>query len=100
MYCRGRICCLTGEQVLRSRRETTEALTGCMCSRPVKSAQTLTAPVFRDGVLKVFRNTLTNDVRFHCKVDRESETYWSAPPPPDPNCLVFITFPDAGCVCV
>jgi len=28
-------------------------------------------------VLKVFRNTLTNDVRFHCRVDRESETYWS-----------------------
>ncbi|KAK4155207.1 hypothetical protein C8A00DRAFT_13756 [Chaetomidium leptoderma] len=43
---------------------------------PVKSAQNLTAPVFRDGVLKVFRNTLTDDLRFHCKVDRESETYW------------------------
>ncbi|KAL2132674.1 hypothetical protein VTI74DRAFT_3544 [Chaetomium olivicolor] len=43
---------------------------------PVKSAQSLTAPAFREGVLKVFRNTLTNDLRFHCKVDRESETYW------------------------
>ncbi|KAK4238582.1 hypothetical protein C8A03DRAFT_43698 [Achaetomium macrosporum] len=43
---------------------------------PVKSAQTLTAPVFRDGLLKVFRNTLTNDLRFYCRVDRESETYW------------------------
>ncbi|KAL2164065.1 hypothetical protein VTH06DRAFT_3279 [Thermothelomyces fergusii] len=43
---------------------------------PVKSAQTLTSPVFRDGVLKVFRNTLSNELRFHCKVDRESETYW------------------------
>lgn len=49
--------------------------------RPVKSAQTLTAPVFRDGVLRVFRNTLTNDLRFYCKVDRESETYWSTHPP-------------------
>jgi hypothetical protein len=43
---------------------------------PVKSAQTLTAPVFRDALLKVFRNTLTNDLRFYCRVDRESETYW------------------------
>ncbi|KAK3901929.1 hypothetical protein C8A05DRAFT_15954 [Staphylotrichum tortipilum] len=43
---------------------------------PVKSAQSLSAPVFREGVLKVFRNTITNDLRFHCKVDRESETYW------------------------
>ncbi|KAK3302542.1 uncharacterized protein B0T15DRAFT_309135 [Chaetomium strumarium] len=43
---------------------------------PVKSAQTLTAPVFRDSLLKVFRNTLTNDLRFYCRVDRESETYW------------------------
>ena len=75
---------MTGEQALRFRRTAAEVLTGCVCvcfSRPVKSAQTLTAPVFRDGVLKVFRNTLTNDVRFHCKVDRESETYWSTPPP-------------------
>jgi hypothetical protein len=52
-------------------------LPNCVCDRPVKSAQTLTAPVFRDGLLKVFRNTLTNDLRFHCRVDRESETYWS-----------------------
>ncbi|KAK4249630.1 hypothetical protein C7999DRAFT_39292 [Corynascus novoguineensis] len=43
---------------------------------PVKSAQTLISPVFRDGILKVFRNTLNNDLRFYCKVDRESETYW------------------------
>jgi hypothetical protein len=51
--------------------------------RPVKSAPTLAAPMFREGVLKVFRNTLTNDLRFYCRVDRESETYWStaAPPP-------------------
>ncbi len=53
-------------------------LTGC--DRPVKSSQSLTSPVFRDGVLKVFRSTLTNDLRFHCKVDRESETYWSMLP--------------------
>ncbi len=50
--------------------------------RPVKSSQSLNSPVFRDGVLKVFRSTLTNDLRFHCKVDRESETYWSMLPPP------------------
>ncbi|KAK4135482.1 hypothetical protein BT67DRAFT_433555 [Trichocladium antarcticum] len=43
---------------------------------PVKSAQSLMSLVFRDGVLKVFRNTLTNDLRFHCRVERESETYW------------------------
>lgn len=55
-------------------------LTGC--SRPVKSSQSLTSPVFREGVLKVFRSTLTNDLRFHCKVDRESETYWSMLPQP------------------
>jgi len=44
---------------------------------PVKSAQTLNAPVFSDGQLKVFRNTLSNDLRFHCRVGHESETYWS-----------------------
>ncbi|KAL2262375.1 hypothetical protein VTK26DRAFT_1508 [Humicola hyalothermophila] len=43
---------------------------------PVKSAQTLSAPAFRHGVLKAFRNTLTNDLRFHCRIERESETYW------------------------
>ncbi|KAK1756238.1 hypothetical protein QBC47DRAFT_182781 [Echria macrotheca] len=43
---------------------------------PVKSAQTLNSPDFQDGQLKVFRNTLSNDVRFHCRVGRESETYW------------------------
>ncbi|KAK3369176.1 hypothetical protein B0T24DRAFT_631938 [Lasiosphaeria ovina] len=43
---------------------------------PVKSALTLTSPVFREGQLKVFRNTLSNDLRFHCKVGHESETFW------------------------
>ncbi|KAK4106159.1 hypothetical protein N658DRAFT_415770 [Parathielavia hyrcaniae] len=45
---------------------------------PVKSATgpSLTVPLFKDGVLKVFRNTLNHDLRFYCKVDRESETYW------------------------
>jgi len=43
---------------------------------PVKSAQTLNAPVFVDGQLKVFRNTLSNDLRFHCRIGHESETYW------------------------
>lgn len=33
--------------------------------------------MFRDGVLKVFRSTLADGIRFHCKVDYESETYWS-----------------------
>jgi len=47
---------------------------------PVRSAHTLNAPVFQDGQLKVFRNTLSNDLRFHCKVGHESETYWSMPP--------------------
>jgi len=43
---------------------------------PVLSAPTLTSPVFQDGQLKVFRNTITNDLRFHCKVGGDSETYW------------------------
>jgi hypothetical protein len=43
---------------------------------PVKSAQTLNAPIFIDGQLKVFRNTLSNDLRFHCRIGHESETYW------------------------
>ncbi|KAK4231578.1 hypothetical protein QBC38DRAFT_354457 [Podospora fimiseda] len=43
---------------------------------PVKSAHSLNQPVFQEGILKVFRNTLTNDLRFHCKIGRESETYW------------------------
>jgi hypothetical protein len=47
---------------------------------PVKSTQSLAVPVFRDGVLKVFRNTITNDLRFYCKVDHESETFWSRTP--------------------
>ncbi|KAK3995941.1 hypothetical protein QBC44DRAFT_304737 [Cladorrhinum sp. PSN332] len=42
----------------------------------VKSTHSLNQPVFQEGILKVFRNTLTNDLRFHCKVGRESETYW------------------------
>ncbi|KAK4172575.1 hypothetical protein QBC36DRAFT_72190 [Triangularia setosa] len=43
---------------------------------PVKSAHSLTQPIWQDGVLKVFRNNLTNDLRFHCKAPKESETYW------------------------
>ncbi|KAK3322576.1 hypothetical protein B0H66DRAFT_209329 [Apodospora peruviana] len=43
---------------------------------PVKSSAALTSPVFLDGQLKVFRNTITNDLRFHCKVGNDSETYW------------------------
>lgn len=43
---------------------------------PVKSAHSLTNPAWQDGVLKVFRNNITNDLRFHCKAFRESETYW------------------------
>ena len=48
-----------------------------LTSSPVKSAQTLNAPIFVDGQLKVFRNTLSNDLRFFCRVGHESETYWS-----------------------
>ncbi|KAK3682711.1 hypothetical protein B0T22DRAFT_292562 [Podospora appendiculata] len=43
---------------------------------PVKSAETITSPVFLDGLLKVFRNTITHDLRFHCKVGNDSETFW------------------------
>lgn len=43
---------------------------------PVKSSNTLSSPVFVDGQLKVFRNSLNNDLRFHCKVGNDSETYW------------------------
>ncbi|KAK4169528.1 hypothetical protein QBC43DRAFT_354793 [Cladorrhinum sp. PSN259] len=42
----------------------------------VKSAHSLHQPIFQEGILKVFRNTLNNDLRFHCKAGRESETYW------------------------
>ena len=35
-----------------------------------------------DGQLKVFRNTLSNDLRFFCRVGHESETYWSMLSPP------------------
>ncbi|KAL1875907.1 hypothetical protein VTK73DRAFT_9762 [Phialemonium thermophilum] len=41
----------------------------------VKLAQNLSAP-FVEAALKVFRNTLSNDLRFHCKIGHESETYW------------------------
>lgn len=65
----------------------TGTLTGLgSANRLVRSAQTLTAAaVFREGVLKVFRNTITNDLRFHCRVERESETYWSKHPPASPD---------------
>ncbi|KAK4650084.1 hypothetical protein QC762_702470 [Podospora pseudocomata] len=43
---------------------------------PVRSAHSLTNPIWQEGVLKVFRNNLTNDLRFHCKAPKESETYW------------------------
>ncbi|KAK3332512.1 hypothetical protein B0T19DRAFT_415851 [Cercophora scortea] len=43
---------------------------------PIKSAETITSPVFLDGLLKVFRNTITHDLRFHCKVGNDSETFW------------------------
>ncbi|KAK4212394.1 hypothetical protein QBC37DRAFT_193947 [Rhypophila decipiens] len=43
---------------------------------PVKSSNALYSPVFLDGQLKVFRNNITNDLRFHCKVGNDSETYW------------------------
>ena len=92
MCSRARSSCLTGEYSADSPGEMC-VLVGrwvwCWSSsngfffsfryapRPVESALTLTSPVFREGVLKVFRNTITNDLRFHCRIDRESETYWS-----------------------
>ncbi|OIW33801.1 hypothetical protein CONLIGDRAFT_677548 [Coniochaeta ligniaria NRRL 30616] len=42
---------------------------------PVKIAQTLSSP-FLAATLKVFRNTLSNDLRFHWKIGYDSETYW------------------------
>lgn len=78
MSCRARMCCLTGEYLTRLDASGRIVANGDSdWYRPVKSAQTLNAGVFGEGVLKVFRNTLTNDLRFYCKVDRESETYWS-----------------------
>lgn len=44
--------------------------------RPVKIAQNLSSP-FLAATLKVFRNNLSNDLRFHWKVGYDSETYWS-----------------------
>ncbi|CCC11509.1 unnamed protein product [Sordaria macrospora k-hell] len=35
---------------------------------PVKSAPTLASSAFEDGELKIFRNTTTKDLRFHCRV--------------------------------
>lgn len=48
---------------------------------PVKSAPTLTSGAFEDGELKIFRNTTTKDLRFHCRVGTYSETFWSKFPP-------------------
>ncbi|KAK3401021.1 hypothetical protein B0T20DRAFT_405807 [Sordaria brevicollis] len=43
---------------------------------PVKSAATLTSGAFEDGELRIFRNTTTKDLRFHCRVGVHSETFW------------------------
>ncbi|KAK1777288.1 hypothetical protein QBC45DRAFT_470101 [Copromyces sp. CBS 386.78] len=43
---------------------------------PVKSAPTLASSAFEDGELKIFRNTTTKDLRFHCRVGTYSETFW------------------------
>jgi hypothetical protein len=42
----------------------------------VKIAPNLSSPLLA-ATLKVFRNTLSNDLRFHWKVGYDSETYWS-----------------------
>lgn len=42
---------------------------------PVKMTPDLSAP-FQPGALKVFRNTLSHVLRFHCKVGYDTETYW------------------------
>ena len=47
---------------------------------PVKSSSALVSPCFVDGQLKMFRNTLTNDLRFHCRTGNDSETYWRTSP--------------------
>lgn len=52
--------------------------------RPVKSAQSLDGP-YEEGVIKVFRNTLSNELRFHCKTKQGSETHWSKSLPPLSN---------------
>lgn len=41
----------------------------------VKMTQDLSTP-FLNAFLKVFRNTLSHDLRFHCRVGYETETYW------------------------
>ncbi|KAI6376557.1 hypothetical protein MCOR25_002767 [Pyricularia grisea] len=41
----------------------------------VKTAQTLAGP-FETGHLKVFRNNLNHDLRFHCKVGNNTEIHW------------------------
>ncbi|EHA50966.1 hypothetical protein MGG_06301 [Pyricularia oryzae 70-15] len=41
----------------------------------VKSAHTLVGP-FETGHLKVFRNNLNHDLRFHCKVGNNTEIHW------------------------
>ncbi|KAB5570462.1 hypothetical protein GE09DRAFT_708289 [Coniochaeta sp. 2T2.1] len=42
---------------------------------PVKIAPNLSSP-FQPATLKVFRNNLSNDLRFHWKIGYDSETYW------------------------
>ncbi|KAH6624241.1 hypothetical protein B0J18DRAFT_427669 [Chaetomium sp. MPI-SDFR-AT-0129] len=42
---------------------------------PVKSARTLAPEAFKEGVLKVFRHNITNDLRFYCTVVNEAETF-------------------------
>jgi len=41
----------------------------------VKSSQSLGGP-FEDAHLKVFRNTISNDLRLHSRIGTHSETYW------------------------
>ena len=57
---------------MEDRSLLTEAL-----QRLVKSAPTLTSSAFEDGELKIFRNTTTKDLRFHCRVGTHSEAFWS-----------------------
>ncbi|EGO57453.1 hypothetical protein NEUTE1DRAFT_121876 [Neurospora tetrasperma FGSC 2508] len=45
-------------------------------SSDIKSAPTLASSAFEDGELKIFRNTTTKDLRFHCRVGTYSETFW------------------------
>src|SRR3569833_1188444 len=41
----------------------------------VQTSANLAGP-FERGHLKAFRNTLSNDLRFHCRVGNNSETHW------------------------